>query len=89
MNEKFCLRTRTARAEANSGEQPMDYDLRKRLLAIEVLLEDPEDITDILESELYALRDKLLVHALGDESGYRANSVARDSRTTVTRICPG
>jgi hypothetical protein len=67
----------------------MDYDLRKRLLAIEVLLEDPEDITDILESELYALRDKLLAHALGDEPGYRANSVARDSRTTVTRICPG
>jgi hypothetical protein len=52
-------------------------------------LADPEDITDVLESELYALRDKLLAHALGDESGYRANSVARDSRTTVTRICPG
>jgi hypothetical protein len=67
----------------------MDYDLRKRLLAIAVLLEDPEDITDVLECELYALRDKLLAHALADEPAYRANSVARDSRTTVTRICPG
>jgi hypothetical protein len=37
----------------------MDDDLRKRLLAINVLLEMPEDLDDALESELYALRDKL------------------------------
>jgi hypothetical protein len=30
-----------------------------RLLAIAVLLSDPEAINDILESELYFLRDKL------------------------------
>jgi hypothetical protein len=32
---------------------------RKRLLAIDVLLEEPEDLSDGLEAELYALRDKL------------------------------
>lgn len=32
---------------------------RKRLLAIDVLLEEPEEISDGLEGELYALRDKL------------------------------
>lgn len=42
----------------------MDDDLRKKLLAIEVLLEDPTDISDGLESELYALRDKLQALAL-------------------------
>jgi hypothetical protein len=42
----------------------MDDDLRKRLLAIEVLLEIPEDINDALESELYALRDKFQARAL-------------------------
>jgi hypothetical protein len=42
----------------------MDDDLRKRLLAIEVLLEVPEDISDVLESELYALRDKYQVRTL-------------------------
>jgi hypothetical protein len=42
----------------------MDDDLRKRLLAIEVLLEVPEDINDVLESELYALRDKFQARAL-------------------------
>ena len=30
-----------------------------RLLAIEVLLADPEAINDILETELYLLREKL------------------------------
>jgi hypothetical protein len=30
-----------------------------RLLAIEVLLADPETINDILETELYLLREKL------------------------------
>lgn len=35
----------------------MDDDLRKRMLAVEVLLEIPGDIPDGLESELYAYRD--------------------------------
>jgi hypothetical protein len=42
----------------------MDDDLRKRLLAIEVLLSEPEDISDGLEADLYALRDKLQTIAL-------------------------
>jgi hypothetical protein len=42
----------------------MDDDLRKRLLAIEVLLQEPEDISDALEAELHALRDKLQATAL-------------------------
>jgi hypothetical protein len=42
----------------------MDDDLRKKLLAIEVLLEVPEEISDGLEAELYALRDKLQALAL-------------------------
>jgi hypothetical protein len=42
----------------------MDDDLRKRLLAIEVLLQEPDDISDGLEAELYALRDKLQAIAL-------------------------
>jgi hypothetical protein len=33
--------------------------MRKCLLAIDVLLEEPEEISDGLEAELYALRDKL------------------------------
>ena len=37
---------------------------RKRLLAIEVLLEEPEEISDGLEAELYALRDTLHLIAL-------------------------
>lgn len=42
----------------------MDDYTRKRLLAIEVLLEVPEEISDVLESELYALRDRLQAVAL-------------------------
>jgi hypothetical protein len=38
---------------------------RKRLLAIDVLLEEPNEISDGLEAELYALRDKLHLLALG------------------------
>lgn len=34
-------------------------DDNARLLAIAVLLSDPEEINDILETELYLLRDKL------------------------------
>lgn len=43
-----------------------DYT-RKRLLAIEVLLEEPEEISDGLEVELYALRDRLHVVALSEQ----------------------
>lgn len=46
----------------------MDDELRKRLLAIEVLLEEPEDISDPLESELYALRGRLQAVALASPS---------------------
>ena len=42
----------------------MDDYTRKRLLAIEVLLEEPNEINDVLETELYALRDRLQVVAL-------------------------
>jgi hypothetical protein len=42
----------------------MDDYTRKRLLAIDVLLEVPEDISDVLETELYALRDRLQAAAL-------------------------
>jgi|HubBroStandDraft_3_1064219.scaffolds.fasta_scaffold115644_2 hypothetical protein len=42
----------------------MDDYTRKRLLAIEVLLEEPNEINDILETELYALRDRLHAVAL-------------------------
>jgi hypothetical protein len=42
----------------------MDDYTRKRLLAIEVLLEEPNEINDILETELYARRDRLQVVAL-------------------------
>jgi hypothetical protein len=43
----------------------MDDDyLRKRLLAVDVLLEIPEEIPDGLESELYAYRDRLQAEAL-------------------------
>jgi hypothetical protein len=52
----------------------MDDDLRKKLLAIEVLLEDPEDISDGLEAELYALRDKLQALALSCPAADPASS---------------
>lgn len=48
------------------GRRPMAEDYaRKRLLAIDVLLEEPEEISDGLEAELYALRDRLHLIALG------------------------
>jgi hypothetical protein len=48
------------------GRHPMAEDgTRKRLLAIDVLLEEPEEISDGLEAELYALRDRLHMIALG------------------------
>ncbi len=46
------------------GEIRMDDYLRKRMLAVNVLLEIPEAIPDGLESELYAYRDKLEAEAL-------------------------
>jgi hypothetical protein len=42
----------------------MDDYLRKRMLAVNVLLEIPDDIPDGLESELYSYRDKLEAEAL-------------------------
>lgn len=44
-------------ANLMKGTRPMDDNAR--LLAIAVLLSDPEEINDILETELYLLRDKL------------------------------
>ena len=38
----------------------MQYDTRARLLAVEVLLADPEELgNDALETDLYVLRDRL------------------------------
>lgn len=46
--------------DASRTETGMTEDYtRKRLLAIEVLLEEPEEISDGLEAELYVLRDRL------------------------------
>jgi hypothetical protein len=42
----------------------MDDYLRKRMLAVNVLLEVPEDIPDTLETELYEYRDTLEAEAL-------------------------
>ena len=57
---------RPHRLPYREGRRPMAEDcMRKRLLAIDVLLEDPEEISDGLEAELYALRDKLHLIALG------------------------
>ena len=49
--------------ETNGDTAVNDY-LRKRMLAVNVLLEVPEDIPDGLESELYCYRDKLEAEAL-------------------------
>lgn len=48
----------------NRETESMDDNLRKKLLAIEVLLEEPGEISDGLESELYLLRDTLQAQAL-------------------------
>ena len=53
----------TAPALSSTDTQMDDY-LRKRMLAVNVLLEVPDDIPDGLESELYAYRDKLEAEAL-------------------------
>lgn len=43
---------------------PTDDWLRKMRLAVDVLLAEEDEISDGLEAELYALRDKLDVIAL-------------------------
>jgi GntR family transcriptional regulator len=48
----------------NKEDTPVNDYLRKRMLAVNVLLEVPEDIPDGLESELYCYRDKLEAEAL-------------------------
>jgi hypothetical protein len=53
-----------APAPNGNGDNHMDDHLRKRMLAVNVLLEVPEDIPDGLESELYAYRDRLEAEAL-------------------------
>ena len=66
MTAEFCRRARIAWTRYKLGEcKPvMDDYTCKRLLAIEVLLEEPNEINDILETELYALRDRLQAVAL-------------------------
>jgi Helix-turn-helix domain/Bacterial regulatory proteins, gntR family len=46
------------------GDTAVNDYLRKRMLAVNVLLEVPDDIPDGLESELYCYRDKLEAEAL-------------------------
>jgi transcriptional regulator with XRE-family HTH domain len=53
-----------APAPNTKGDIAMNDQLRKRMLAVNVLLEVPEDIPDGLESELYCYRDKLEAEAL-------------------------
>ena len=62
--EEVTERARKAWTSTDLGEIQMDDDLRKRLLAIDVLLQEPDDISDTLETELYSLRDKLQAAAL-------------------------
>jgi len=65
MTAEFC-RSRPDRLDKHklrSADYPWTTT-RKRLLAIEVLLEEPEEINDILETELHALRDRLHAIAL-------------------------
>jgi hypothetical protein len=53
-------------AVTGDGGDNVDYDLRKRMLAVNVLLEMPEDMPDDLESSLYEYRDRLQVAALSE-----------------------
>jgi hypothetical protein len=46
------------------GDNHTDDYLRKRMLAVNVLLEVPDEIPDGLESELCSYRDKLEAEAL-------------------------
>jgi hypothetical protein len=49
----------------------MDSCTRKMRLAVDVLLGEPDEISDGLEGELYALRDKLDVMALEEDARQR------------------
>jgi hypothetical protein len=61
MNREFDRRARIAWTEPSKGDQTMqDITARARLLAVEVLLAEPELLgNDALETDLYFLRDKL------------------------------
>jgi hypothetical protein len=50
--------------DLTSGGEMMDDQLRKRMLAVNVLLEVPQDIPDTLGRELYEYRDGLEAEAL-------------------------
>lgn len=62
MNNRIHMNRPDAPRESGVAD---DYT-RKRLLAIDVLLEAPEEISDGLEVELYALRDTLQALALSE-----------------------
>jgi anti-sigma regulatory factor (Ser/Thr protein kinase) len=57
-------RVLAVRSLVATGGMAMDATTRKMRLAVEVLLAEPDEISDGLEAELYALRDKLDVMAL-------------------------
>lgn len=62
---EFERRARAAWTPARSSDMvPADDWLRKMRLAVDVLLAEADEISDGLEAELYALRDKLDVIAL-------------------------
>jgi len=71
-----------ARALQSNGDTHMDDYLRKRMLAVNVLLEVPDDIPDGLESELYCYRDRLEAEALStlrpEREGQRPNGSVND-----------
>jgi Bacterial regulatory proteins, gntR family/Helix-turn-helix domain len=66
LHDAYRAATTAYRAPAPrpNGDTHMDDYLRKRMLAVNVLLEVPDDIPDGLESELYSYRDKLEAEAL-------------------------
>jgi hypothetical protein len=63
MTAEFDRRARRAWTQVGQPEkdaEPMDNLTRARLLAVEVLLADPEPLgNDALETDLYILREKL------------------------------
>jgi hypothetical protein len=52
----------------------MDGCTRKMRLAVDVLLGEPDEISDGLEAELYALKDKLDAMELEQEAAQRPNT---------------
>jgi hypothetical protein len=57
---------RGSRGQRKSGEGSRAVDAKARLLAVEVLLADPEQLeNDALEGDLYILRDKLILQEVG------------------------